>query len=85
MVRYYGYYSNVCRGQRKKADKDVLVACVLQPEELSKGHLKNWAKLIKKIYDVDPLMCPRCHAQMAIIAFIEAEDVIEKILKHLGF
>jgi hypothetical protein len=20
MVRYYGYYSNVCRGQRKKAD-----------------------------------------------------------------
>jgi len=32
--------------------------------------------------------CPEpvegCHGPMAVIAFIEAEDVLEKILKHLG-
>jgi hypothetical protein len=40
--------------------------------------------LIQKIYEIDPLTCPKCHGPMAVIAFIEAEDVIEKILKHLG-
>jgi hypothetical protein len=84
MVRYYGYYSNVCRGQRKKANEDGLVPSILQPDEPSKGYRKNWARLIQKIYEIDPLTCPKCHGPMAVIAFIEAEDVIEKILKHLG-
>ncbi|MDY6823980.1 MAG: transposase [Thermodesulfobacteriota bacterium] len=30
MVRYYGYYSNKSRGQRKKADQDDLSACDAQ-------------------------------------------------------
>jgi len=37
MVRYYGYYSNVCRGQRKRANEDALVPCILQPDEPSRG------------------------------------------------
>ena len=49
MVRYYGYYSNVCRGQRKKANEDGLVPSILQPDEPSKGYRKNWARLIQKI------------------------------------
>jgi len=42
MVRYYGYYSNVSRGRRKKAGQDGLVPSILQPEESSKGYRKNW-------------------------------------------
>jgi hypothetical protein len=84
MVRYYGYYSNVSRGRRKKTDQDGLVPCLLQPEESSKGYRKNWARLIQKIYEVDPLACPRCKGEMRIIAFIETQEVIKKILKHLG-
>jgi hypothetical protein len=45
---------------------------------------KNWARLIQKIYNVDPLLCPKCQATMRIISFIEDECVIEKILRHLG-
>jgi hypothetical protein len=56
----------------------------LQPDESSKGYRKNWARLIQKIYEIDPLTCPKCRGPMAVIAFIEAEDVREKILKHLG-
>jgi len=29
-------------------------------------------------------LCPRCSGAMRLIAFIEAPDIIEKILKHLG-
>jgi hypothetical protein len=84
MVRYYGYYSNVCRGQRKKANEDGLVPSILQPDEPSKGYRKNWARLIQKICELDPLTCPKCHGPIAVIAFIEGEEVIKKILKHLG-
>ncbi|WP_321492961.1 hypothetical protein [uncultured Desulfobacter sp.] len=37
-----------------------------------------------KIYEVDPLVCPKCQGQMKIISFIEDLDIIEKILRHLG-
>ena len=84
MVRYYGYYSNVSRGRRKNSDHEALVPCILQPDESSKRYRKNWARLIQKIYDIDPLACPRCKGEMRIIAFIEGGEVIEKILKHLG-
>ena len=50
VVRYYGYYSNVCQGQRKKAnEEDGLFICILQPDESSKGYLRNWARLIPHI------------------------------------
>ncbi len=45
---------------------------------------KNWARLIQKIYQVDPLLCPKCHGAMKVIGFIEDDAVIEKILRHLG-
>ena len=32
----------------------------------------------------DPLLCPRCHHEMRIIALIDEADVIERILRHLG-
>ena len=43
-----------------------------------------WARLIKQVYEVDPLVCPRCAGPMRLIAFIEQREVIEQILTHLG-
>lgn len=44
----------------------------------------TWAALIKCVYEVDPLKCPKCGGTMKIISFIERHlyDVIEKILRH---
>ncbi len=68
MVRYYGYYSNVCRGRRKKLNQDGLIPDILERDEDSKAYRKNWAKLIQKIYEVDPLTCPKCQGQMGLSA-----------------
>jgi hypothetical protein len=42
--------------------------------------------LIKRVYDIDPLACPRCSGQMKVVAFIEPPqgDMIEKILRDCG-
>ena len=84
-VRYYGHYSNKSRGMRKKAGRDADgIPAVIPNEMSSKEFRQNWARLIQKIYEVDPLICPECQGQMRIISFIEELDIIEKILRHLG-
>jgi len=42
-----------------------------------------WARLIQKVYEVDPLACVNCGSNMRIIALIDDVDVVERILKHL--
>jgi hypothetical protein len=84
MVRYHGYYSNVFRGKRKKQNQDERIPCILEPEGSSKEYRKNWARLIQKIYEVDPLTCPKCQGKMRILVFNEDEEVIEKILNSFG-
>ena len=75
MVRYYGFYSNVSRGKRKKADVDNKIPCILEPDRSSKEYRKNWARLIRKIYEIDPLTSPKCSGEMKIISVIEDEEV----------
>jgi hypothetical protein len=84
MVRYYGYYSNVSRRKRKEVGTDDAVPCILEPLGNEKAFRKNWARLIQKIYEVDPLVCPKCQGKMKIISSIEDPSVIRDILKHLG-
>ena len=92
-IRYYGFYSNKSRGMRAKlaAMGKKIEAVVDVEEEEDTPFLKlcrsRWAALIKKVYEVDPLKCPKCGGQMRIISFIEKKDqadIIEKILKHCG-
>jgi hypothetical protein len=47
---------------------------------------RRWASLIKRVYEVDPLRCPKCGGEMRVIAFIERRqrDVIPKTLEHCG-
>ncbi len=43
----------------------------------------SWARLIQKVYEVDPLECLNCGSNMRIIALIDNVDVVERILRHL--
>jgi len=44
----------------------------------------SWARLIQKIYEVDPLIYPRCGGKMRIITFIEDYKIVKKILDYPG-
>ena len=45
---------------------------------------KKWRECIKKIYEADPLCCPKCGGEMEIISFITKHQIIKKILEHLS-
>jgi hypothetical protein len=47
----------------------------------------RWAALIKRVYAVDPLRCPRCGGAMEMIAILTSRaqpEVVRKILEHCG-
>jgi len=44
----------------------------------------SWARLLKRVFDIDIERCPQCGGNLKIIAAIEEPAVIERILTHLG-
>ena len=66
MVRYYGHFSNASHGLRQKKNLDDLIPSILGPEDLKPN--RTWARLIQKIYEVDPLTAPsvrvRCESSL---------------------
>ena len=44
----------------------------------------SWAACIKRIYEINLLECPKCKAQMRIIAFIQDAHSIKDIMKAQG-
>jgi hypothetical protein len=80
MVRYYGFYSNKSRGLRKKAGTDDQVPALIDSDIPPKEFRKNWARLIQKVYNVDPLLCPKCSGSMKIISFIDDSEIVKKIM-----
>jgi hypothetical protein len=44
----------------------------------------DWAVLLQRTYGVNARRCPRCAAQMRVMATIIEPAVVKKILSHLG-
>jgi hypothetical protein len=55
-----------------------------QPKDKPRRASYMWAMLIARIYEVLPLLCPRCGSPMKIIAFITEPASLSRILSHLG-
>jgi hypothetical protein len=101
LQRYYGYYANRTRGERRKvpagvvepidgdnamggADLPLREVTIVEPEAFNRAEARHrWAELLRLIYEVDPLVCPRCGGPMRVVALIQDPKVIDKILRHL--
>ena len=91
-VRYFGAYSSKARAYRKKRSLSLqsfstnnTSAAKDEPELAPKKRAalrKNWARLIKRVHQADPLICD-CGGTYRVISFITDHKVITKILKHL--
>ncbi len=86
LIRYSGWYSNKVRGVRAKETEDEKTEAVVDDLAFNQARRQQWAMLIQRVYEVDPMICPRCGGEMTVISFIPPpmEKVIDKILKHCG-
>jgi len=92
LVRYYGAYANRARqryrpaaekpdgggagGRGPDADADAEAG-------FANERRRSWARLLRKILEVDPLLCPRCQVEMKIVSVISDPVVIDAILRHV--
>jgi hypothetical protein len=91
LIRYLGHYSNVARGRRKKGKEQPLTPGRSSDQEddgltdtQRRARRREWARLIRRIYEVDPLVCSKCGGEMRIVSVILEHKVINRILGHLA-
>ena len=76
MVRYYSYYSSVQRSRRRRQQLEkqpmgpipIPLSDDIAAAKTARG---NWARFIKKVFELDPLLCPDCGGVLKIVSFIE--------------
>ena len=91
---HYGWYSNRMRGDRQRAillqdetekteaeNDDIIVISNFRAKKIPP---LVWRECIKKVWEVDPLLCIHCGGLMKIARFIYEHRVIKKTLAHLG-
>jgi hypothetical protein len=78
MVRYHGLYANAHRGRMRTASLNPLILQMVE-DDLKRIPSKGWAEMIRKVYEVEPMVCPKCGVTMKIIAFITEYAVVELI------
>jgi hypothetical protein len=93
LVRYSGAYSVRRRARWRKLGILTDTRLRAEPPDADEGVAPAWptrralrrrgAELLRRIFEVDPLRCPRCGKEMRIIAFILEARVIARILQHL--
>ena len=82
MVRYYGLYANAHRGKIRKASLTAFPLRIVE-DELRRLPSKGWAAMIRKVYEVDPMLCPKCGGAMKVLAFLTNFSVVDRIIDHL--
>ncbi len=85
--RFYGAYSNrgriVC--DNGQADSAAVGAPASEPRnnsDFSREARSTWARLVRKIFEADPLTCGACGTRMRIVSFITDPRVVDRILRH---
>jgi hypothetical protein len=84
--RFYGSYSNRARVSRSSAVCETAGSATETGAEqdnsdFSREARSTWARLLRKIFEVDPLVC-KCRARMRIVSFITDPRVVDRILRH---
>ena len=89
-TRFFGAYSSRSRGAAAAA----AAPAAAEPSGVEEGGgalperasrpTASWARYMKKVFEFDPLICPKCGGPMKIKAFITDPKEIDRITKNVG-
>jgi hypothetical protein len=94
LVRYHGILGPAARDRDKVVPRSrpveigrptpVNEAREIDPSRIPKFNRLPGAALLKRVFLVDVLECPKCKGRMKILAVVTAPASAHRILKHLG-
>jgi hypothetical protein len=79
-THFYAHYANRVRGERPGEE---VVHGDDQGQPTPRRCSPSWARLIAKVFQVDPLICRRCGGPLKVVAYITDSLAIRQILDHL--
>jgi hypothetical protein len=80
-THFYGFYASRVRASRRETETSDVPA---EPAPAKRRCSPSWARLISKVYQADPLVCKGCGGPLKIVAYINDQISIKRILDHLG-
>jgi len=100
LVRYHGVFANRSRFRAKLPKPPGTLSAdhppapptaapaterpTVPPAPPDRPRRLPWAVLLKRVLDLDALVCPKCDTPMLVLAFITDPAVVQRILRHLG-
>ena len=90
LTRYHGVlgphykYRKQIVPQRKENPELTLIAAATAADTLPQPKAKriSWARLLKRVFNIDVTICQKCQGEVRIIAAIEDPKVIKKIRNY---
>ena len=83
LVYYYGIYSSSHRGKERRENRDDQSIGIQETKGIGRAS-STWARLIHRIFEVNPLQCTKCGGNMRVVALITDYRTSKRILKHIG-
>ena len=88
LTRYHGVLApnHLCRGlvTRAKRGKGVKSIANAEARTAAERHAAmTWAQRLKRVFNIEIEVCGRCGGSVKVIACIEDQDIIDRILAHL--
>ena len=86
LIRYYGALaprSPLRPALVAKAEKQV-ERLAKEKTDKQKKKANSWAACLARVFEVFPLICPKCNIEMKPVAVILADKELERLLTHLG-
>lgn len=89
MIRYSGCFAPNFKDRKsiiknKSAQKKCAEICNSDLPEKVKHERLRWAEMLKRVFEIDVTICPKCSGRMEQIAVIKDKTVAKKIIESLG-
>jgi hypothetical protein len=87
--RYWGFYSNAARGKRLRDAAEGSEDSTANPneDEDPDGWMKrrriSWAQLIRKVFEIDPMLCHFCGGRLQVLSFTLELGAIRRFLASI--
>jgi len=84
MIRYHGVFAPNFKGREQIVKKTkTKVSRPSDPESHRQARL-SWSETLKRVFEIDVTVCPKCNGRMEQIAVIRDKAVARKILESIG-
>lgn len=94
MMRYHGVFAPNFKDRKKIVPKSVAktpVAMTAPDESVSptlaansKRERMRWAQMLKRVFEIDVTICPKCKGRLEQIAVIKDRVAIKALLENIG-